>query len=83
MDTLTHVHLSSHRLCDMLVSGRASRDAPLVPDSAHCRPAQEEYEEKLKELEDVANPVVSAAYAASGGGEGGAGDEDLGDHDEL
>mmetsp|Transcript_6958 Transcript_6958/g.20314 ORF Transcript_6958/g.20314 Transcript_6958/m.20314 type:complete len:673 (+) Transcript_6958:162-2180(+) len=46
---------------------------------------QEDYEEKLKELEDVANPVVSSAYAASGGGEGGAGgaDEDLGDHDEL
>ena len=38
-----------------------------------------------QELEDVANPVVSSAYAASGGGEGGAGgaDEDLGDHDEL
>jgi heat shock protein 5 len=45
---------------------------------------QEDYEEKLKELEDVANPVVSKAYAASGGAEGGAGaDEDLGDHDEL
>lgn len=47
---------------------------------------QEEYEEKLKELEDVANPVISAAYAASGGagGEEGEGaDEDLGDHDEL
>ncbi len=45
---------------------------------------QEDYEEKLKELEDVANPVVSKAYAASGGagGEGGA-EEDLGDHDEL
>ena len=45
--------------------------------------AQEEYEEKLKELEDVANPVVSAAYAASGGADGAGGDEDLGDHDEL
>ena len=49
-------------------------------------PAQEEYEEKLKELEDVANPVISAAYAASGGGAGGeseGGEEDLADHDEL
>ncbi len=36
----------------------------------------------MKELEDVANPVVSAAYAASGGAGGGA-DEDLGEHDEL
>jgi heat shock protein 5 len=45
---------------------------------------QEDYEEKLKELEDVANPVVSKAYAESGGGaEGGGADEDLGDHDEL
>jgi len=44
---------------------------------------QEEYEEKQKELEDVANPIVSAAYAAAGGEPGAGGDEDLGDHDEL
>ena len=27
---------------------------------------EDEYKEKLKEVEDVCNPVVSAAYAASG-----------------
>lgn len=38
-----------------------------------------------QELEDVATPVVSAAYAKAGGGEPGSdgGSEDLGDHDEL
>jgi len=43
----------------------------------------EEYKDKLKEVEDVCNPIVSAAYG-KGGEEGGASaDEDLGDHDEL
>ncbi len=32
--------------------------------------------EKLKEVEDVCNPVVSAAYAAAGGAPGGDDDED-------
>lgn len=36
-----------------------------------------------QDLEDVANPVVSAAYAASGEGGAGGAEEDLGDHDEL
>ena len=36
-----------------------------------------------QELEDVANPVISAAYAASGEGGAGGAEEDLGDHDEL
>jgi len=45
---------------------------------------EEEYKDKLKEVEDVCNPVVSAAYAAGGGAPGADGDdEDLGDHDEL
>lgn len=44
---------------------------------------EEEYKDKLKEVEDVCNPVVSAAYAAAGGAPGGEDDEDLGDHDEL
>ena len=35
------------------------------------------------QVEDVCNPVVSAAYAAAGGAPGGEDDEDLGDHDEL
>jgi heat shock protein 5 len=41
---------------------------------------QDDYVEKLKELEDVCNPVFAAAYPKSGGGEDGA-DEDY--HDEL
>ncbi|BAF17253.1 Os05g0367800 [Oryza sativa Japonica Group] len=44
---------------------------------------KEEYEEKLRELEDVCNPVMSAVYQRSGGsrrdGDGGGDD----DHDEL
>lgn len=44
---------------------------------------EEEYKEKLKEVEDVCNPVVSAAYAAGGGAPGGDDEDDLGDHDEL
>ena len=41
----------------------------------------DEYKEKLKEVEDVCNPIVSKAY--QGGEAGGDDDEDLGDHDEL
>jgi endoplasmic reticulum chaperone BiP len=43
---------------------------------------EEEYQDKLKELEDVASPIISAAYQAAGGA-GGGDDEDLGEHDEL
>jgi len=39
--------------------------------------AKEDFEDKLKELEDVCNPIVSQAYQAAGGG-----DDDF-DHDEL
>ena len=42
----------------------------------------EEFKDKLKEVEDVCNPIISAAYG-KGGEEGGSSDEDLGDHDEL
>ncbi|GMH34446.1 hypothetical protein BSKO_02280 [Bryopsis sp. KO-2023] len=43
----------------------------------------DEYKERLKEVEDICQPIVAAAYQA-GGGEGGGDDEDLGDdHDEL
>lgn len=35
------------------------------------------------QVEDVCNPIVSAAYAAAGAAPGGDDDEDLGDHDEL
>ncbi|KAI3433911.1 hypothetical protein D9Q98_003713 [Chlorella vulgaris] len=47
---------------------------------------KEDYEEKLKEVQDICSPIISKVYAASGGadGEGGGGeDEDLGEHDEL
>ena len=49
----------------------------------------EEYRDKLKEVEDICQPIVSKAYGAGGapgggGDAGGAGDEeDIGDHDEL
>ena len=42
---------------------------------------QEEFEEKLKELEDKCNPIVSSAYQQAGGAD--SDDEDLGSHDEL
>ena len=46
---------------------------------------KEEYEEKLKEVQDVCAPIVGKHAGAAGGApEGGEGDEDLaGDHDEL
>ncbi|OEL27784.1 Luminal-binding protein 5 [Dichanthelium oligosanthes] len=40
----------------------------------------EDYEEKLKELEDVCNPVISAVYQRSGGAPDGSNEDD---HDEL
>jgi len=43
--------------------------------------AEKEYEEKLKELEDVCNPVISAVYQRSAGTGEDNNDED--DHDEL
>ncbi|CAL4948919.1 unnamed protein product [Urochloa decumbens] len=42
---------------------------------------KEDYEEKLKELEDVCNPVISAVYQRSGGEDSSNNDDD--DHDEL
>ena len=43
---------------------------------------EDEFKEKLKEVEDKCNPIVSKAYQAAGG-PGGDDDEDLGSHDEL
>ena len=40
---------------------------------------KEEYEEKLKEVEGVCNPIISKVYAKTGGGGGDSAD----DHDEL
>ncbi|KXZ42737.1 hypothetical protein GPECTOR_121g437 [Gonium pectorale] len=41
------------------------------------------YKDKLKEVEDVCNPIISAVYQKSGGPSGDSDSEDLGDHDEL
>ncbi|XP_037474962.1 heat shock 70 kDa protein BIP5-like [Triticum dicoccoides] len=43
---------------------------------------QDDYAEKLKELEDVCSPAFAAAYQNAGGGHDGAAEEDD-DHDEL
>jgi len=39
----------------------------------HADNEKEEYEEKQKELEGVANPIMMKAYQAAGGAPGGAG----------
>ena len=44
---------------------------------------KEDYEEKLKELEDVCSPVISAVYQRSGGGAPADDTYDEDDHDEL
>lgn len=41
----------------------------------------DEYKEKLEELEEIAQPILAAAYQAGGGDEDM--DEDIADHDEL
>ncbi|KAI3828763.1 hypothetical protein L1987_02873 [Smallanthus sonchifolius] len=43
---------------------------------------KEEYDEKLKEVEAVCNPIVTAVYERSGGAPGGEGEEED-EHDEL
>jgi len=42
----------------------------------------EEFEEKQKELEGIANPIMSKIYQQGGGGDGGGGDGDFDDEDE-
>jgi len=49
---------------------------------------KEDFEEKLKEVQDVCSPIISKVYRESGGAPGGGGDfsgsdEDLDGHDEL
>ena len=49
---------------------------------------KEEYDEKLKEVEAVCNPIITAVYQRSGGAPGGAGGESATEeedesHDEL
>lgn len=43
----------------------------------------DEYKDKLKEVEDVCNPIIAEVYKKSGGPSDGGDSEDLGDHDEL
>jgi len=49
----------------------------------HPDAEKDEYEEKQKELEGVANPIMTKLYQGAGGGAGGGDDEDIPDHDEL
>ncbi len=66
-----------------LLRAAATRGAVLFTLRATLAPAEpDEYKDKLKEVEDVCNPIISQVYQKSGGPSGG-GDEDLGDHDEL
>merc|ERR1712217_246040 len=47
---------------------------------------KEDFEEKLKEVQDVCSPIISKVYKESGGAPGGGdfgGDDDLDGHDEL
>lgn len=44
---------------------------------------EDDYKEKLKEVQDVCQPIVATAYQAAGGGGGEEDDSDMGDHDEL
>ncbi|CAH9089984.1 unnamed protein product [Cuscuta epithymum] len=44
---------------------------------------KEDYDEKLREVEAVCNPIISAVYERSGGGPGGGASEGYDSHDEL
>merc|ERR1712146_4151 len=48
---------------------------------------KEDFDEKLKEVQDICNPIISKVYQESGGAPGGGGDfggdDDLDGHDEL
>lgn len=44
---------------------------------------KEDYDEKMKELEDVCNPVIKKAYEKSGGSSANSGDEEEEPYDEL
>ena len=56
-------------------------DHPCPPSSADAE--EEDFTEKLKELEDTCSPIISAAYQKSGGPGGADDEEDLDSHDEL
>ncbi|CAM0883741.1 unnamed protein product [Alopecurus aequalis] len=59
----------------------AAREVSEWLDNASVETEKDDYVEKLRELEDVCNPVFAAAYDKSGGGQDDSADED--DHDEL
>ena len=44
---------------------------------------KEDYEEKLKEVEAVCNPIIAAVYQRSGGAPGGGSTDEDDSHDEL
>ena len=44
---------------------------------------KEDYEEKLKEVEAVCNPIITAVYQRSGGAQGAGSEEEDDSHDEL
>lgn len=52
---------------------------------ANAQAEKDEFEQKLKDVEGVCNPIISKAYAQSGGpgGAGQAGGEDYESHDDL
>lgn len=76
--------------CEECVSlSRCDLPYPTHSSLILCPTEAEDFEEKLKELEDVCNPVIQALYQKHGGPSGGADgsgfdeDEDIGSHDEL
>ena len=44
---------------------------------------KEDYEEKLKEVEAVCNPIITSVYQRSGGGPGAGSEEDDDSHEDL
>jgi len=49
---------------------------------ANSNAEKEDYDEQLKELEGICNPIVSKAYSQGGGGSGGAGGSNYDDVNE-
>lgn len=82
-------HVANH---DLKNSGRRVRQTSqlsmprLILCCAVLCPEADEYQDRLKEVEDVCGPVMAHAHQAGGGGGGGVAggsDDDLQDHDEL
>ena len=60
---------------------------PLVLYADNQEAEKDDFDEKLKEVQDVCSPIISKVYKESGGAPGGGGDfggdDDLDGHDEL